>query len=90
MSDLIDRQAAIDAVLGVIPYDEYWKEQIEKAVNALPSAQPTEASCWGCNCPKMERLKEQKTFSEMVHLHDAETHEMNADDFCSRAERREK
>lgn len=41
----------------------------------LPPAQPTEASCWGCNCPKMERLKEQKTFSEMVHLHDAETHD---------------
>ena len=39
MSDLIERQAAIDAVLGVVPYDEYWKEQIEKAVNALPSAQ---------------------------------------------------
>ena len=34
--DLISRQAAIDAVLGVVPYDEYWKEQIEKAVNALP------------------------------------------------------
>ena len=40
MDDLISRQAAIDAVLGVVPYDEYWKEQIEKAVNALPSAQP--------------------------------------------------
>ena len=40
MRDLIDRQAAIDVVLGVVPYDEYWKEQIEKAVNALPSAQP--------------------------------------------------
>lgn len=38
--DLIDRQAAIDAVLSVIPYDEYWKEQIEKAVANLPSAQP--------------------------------------------------
>ena len=42
MGDLIDRQAAIDAVLGVVPYDEYWKEQIEKAVNALPSAKPEE------------------------------------------------
>ena len=40
MDDLISRQAAIDVVLGVVPYDEYWKEQIEKAVNALPSAQP--------------------------------------------------
>ena len=42
MNDLISRQAAIDAVLGVVPYDEYWKEQIEKAVNALPSAKPEE------------------------------------------------
>lgn len=44
---------------------------ISRAIQRLPSAQPTEASCWGCNCQKMERLKEQKTFSEMVHLHDA-------------------
>ena len=41
----------------------------------LQSAQPTEASCWGCNCPKIERLNGQKTFSEMVRLHDAETHD---------------
>ena len=40
MKNLIDRQAAIDAVLSVVPYDEYWKEQIEKAVGNLPSAQP--------------------------------------------------
>ena len=39
MNDLISRQAAIDAVLSVIPYDDYWKEQIEKAVNKLPSVQ---------------------------------------------------
>ena len=47
MIDLISRQAAIDAVLGVVPHDEYWKEQIEKAVNALPSAQP-ERTCVNC------------------------------------------
>lgn len=41
-------------------------------LDKIPSAQPTEASCWGCSCPKMERLKEQKTFSEMIHLHDAD------------------
>ena len=40
MKDLIERQAAIDAVLSVIPYDEYWKEEVEKAINTLPSAQP--------------------------------------------------
>lgn len=50
-------------------------KSIVDLINDMPSAQPTEASCWGCNCPKMERLKEQKTFSEMVHLHDAETHD---------------
>ena len=54
----------------------------------VPSAQPTEASCWGCNCTNMERLKEQKTFSEMIHLHDAETHdkrtETHACDLISR------
>ena len=40
MDDLISRQAAIDAVLSVIPDDEYWKEQVERAISALPSAQP--------------------------------------------------
>ena len=59
---------------------EYALNQKDKSITPndimrFPSAQPTEASCWGCNCQKMERLKEQKTFSEMVHLHDAETHE---------------
>ena len=49
MNDLISRQAAIDAVLGVVPYDEYWKEQIEKAVNALPSAQPKQTDCEYCH-----------------------------------------
>ena len=40
MSDLIDRQAAIDAVLDAIYDDEYWKEQVERAISALPSAHP--------------------------------------------------
>lgn len=46
MNDLISRQAAIDAVLSVIPYDDYWKEQIEKVVNKLPSAQPERKGRW--------------------------------------------
>lgn len=47
VGDTISKQAAIDAVLSVIPYDEYrkerieyWKERIEEAVGNLPSAQP--------------------------------------------------
>jgi len=69
---------------------EFAKALAELGLRSLPSAQPTEASCWGCSCPKMERLKEQKTFSEMVHLHDAETHDKrtktNACDLISRQE----
>ena len=72
--DLIERQVAIDAFYKH-PNIDWTTLDVLAKINALPSAQPTEASCWGCNCQKMERLKEQKTFSEMVHLHDAETHE---------------
>ena len=80
--DCISRQAAIDEwkndFKGYInalnmPKDDY--NGIMEYIDEFPSAQPTDASCWGCNCQKMERLKEQKTFSEMVHLHDAETHD---------------
>ena len=74
MSDLISRQAAIDEIRKC----RFVVDAIEK-IRGLPSAQPTEASCWGCNCRKMERLKEQKTFSEMIHLHDAETHDKRAE-----------
>lgn len=68
MSDLISRQAAVDLIMET---DPWWCEGMTRAIfegiKALPSAQPEPSQCWGCNCPKM-----QKTFSEMVHLHDAE------------------
>lgn len=69
-SDLINRQDAIDAVVlwtvedrpdAVMPTD------LIDRLKQLPSAEPEPSQCWRCNCPKM-----QKTFSEMVHLHDAE------------------
>ena len=43
MADLIERQAAIEAALDAIYYDEYWTEQVERAIGALPSAQPLTA-----------------------------------------------
>lgn len=70
MNDLISRQKTIDA-MRELPYG--YRGIVWDILNSLPSAQPTEASCWGCNCSKIERLKEQKTFSEMVHLHDTKT-----------------
>jgi len=70
MDDVISRQALCEYALN-----QKNKSVTPNDIMRFPSAQPTEASCWGCNCAKMERLKEQKTFSEMVHLHDAETHD---------------
>lgn len=72
MDDLIRKQAAIAVVdssdyVGLSVEDvKKVTDEVVKGLKRLPSAQPTEASCWGCNCPKMERLKEQKTFSENV------------------------
>ena len=40
MIDPIERQAAIDAAVDAIPQDEYWIEQVNRAIEALPSAQP--------------------------------------------------
>ena len=58
--DCISRQAAIDGKIfirrsnGVEIYDDYVVpvEYLEQ----LPPAQPSTGDCWGCNCPKMERL----------------------------------
>lgn len=72
----MDRKEAadlLDNLIGMVDdsHGADYDTALKMGIEAL-SAQPTEASCWGCNCPKMERLKVQKTFSEMVHLHDAE------------------
>lgn len=79
MSDFEKLINASDLIEWIIETDPDWcvgsVRCIIDHIDKMPSAQSTEASCWGCNCQKMERLKEQKTFSEMVHLHDAETHE---------------
>lgn len=50
MDDTISRQAAIDAAVDAIPQDEYWIEQVNRAIEALPSAQP----------------EQQRTFIELV------------------------
>lgn len=66
MNDMISRRAAIDAVHEEFDECTVWDESgeytadvVERILDDVPAAQPTEASCWGCNCPKMERLKEQ-------------------------------
>lgn len=50
--DLISRQVAIDAIWDGINMDIYTRE-VKEILEALPSAEPDAAMCWGCNCPKM-------------------------------------
>lgn len=52
--DTISRTDAIDAVA----YAQDGKDA-QRILEDLPPAQPTEASCWGCNCPKIERSSAQ-------------------------------
>ena len=76
-TDTIIRQEAIDAVLSVIPYDDYWKEQIEKAVNKLPSAQPEIVTCKECVY----------YFDDFFHCNRV-TWDNEKDDFCSKGKRK--
>ena len=48
MSDLIDRQTAIDVAFDIFPDDEYFLEQFVKSIEALPSAQPEIIRCKDC------------------------------------------
>lgn len=41
---------------GEREYRNGWNDALTAINDIQPSAQPTEASCWGCNCPKMERM----------------------------------
>ena len=58
--DWYHQNASKEMVSGANPdmHQAWYKaDDIYKALESVPSAQPIEASCWGCNCPKMERLK---------------------------------
>lgn len=41
---------------GEREYRNGWNDALTAINDIQPSAEPTEASCWGCNCPKMERM----------------------------------
>ena len=103
MSDLISRQAAIDAIERNA-YRHTYIDQIVDIIKGLPSAQPDCTDCiknggdWNCDhvhChkgisiqPEIIRCKDCKwrQGAECVRFADVRPF---ADDFCSRAERRE-
>ncbi len=59
MNDIIYRQQAINAMCDAC--SDWCDEGVCKKVSAiqkLSSAEPDVSTCWGCNCPKMDLLKQ--------------------------------
>ena len=82
--DLIDRQAAIDAVRSYYDEIDELEESIEERIEQLPSIDAVEVvRCKGCK-HKYETLGISSTWFSCEIWHDA----VEDDDFCSRAERR--
>ena len=87
MADLIDRQAAIDAVRSY--YDEFdeREESIEERIEQLPSADAVEVvRCKDCRWYKTNYMWN----STEIKICAKEAYEprRNADDFCSHGERK--
>ena len=83
--DLINRQAAIDAVA---PFDDEYR--IRDAIEDLPSAQPEIIRCRDCKHCRRERSEESaKKFGQIYYCARNVFSCQTPDDFCSRAERRE-
>ena len=96
MSDLIERQAAIDAI-GEYDFEfpEYMerfvtelrdamKADLKHDIEALPSAQPEIIRCRECRY-----MHEDTIFGQCWCNRTSGCSKVNKDDFCSRAERKE-
>ena len=97
MSDLIDRQAAIEAVMECYDNDELF-EVYEDKLRELPPAQPKRiVRCKDCKhwipydwmFSEVWRSKNMADYPEDEIGCDCCDMAMKANDFCSRAERRE-
>ena len=97
MSDLIDRQAAIDALARFVPYaicdvqTESYTNGLTDAYNLicqLPSAQPEIIRCKDCRFYPNHGYKKDVVFdADACHWNADEM--PDPDDYCSAAERRE-
>lgn len=93
MSDYISRQAAIDAAIDAADdWDGGYSlsrraDMIERAINNLPSAQPEIIRCGDCEHYK---FADDRAFGFPVkHCEVTGFEDVEDDDFCSRAERRQ-
>lgn len=86
MSDLINRQDAIDVALDIFPDDEYYQEQFMKGVQALPSVESEIIRCGEC---KWYGRTDKRRFYRGMDCLNKHIDTIAPDrDFCSRAERR--
>ena len=92
MSDLISRQAAIDAIRkeygGIRNANmdgDFLADEIEFILSKMPHAQPEIIRCRDCKYGSPNG----RYGCRVYHYQKYETHDMEPDDFCSRAERRE-
>ena len=89
MSDLISRQAAIDAVKKLAYPDGYIDEPFEHVTDALrvlPSAQPEIIRCRDCKHSDWYKTIDGLSF---CYCMEHGSHGNGENDFCSRAERKE-
>ena len=80
MSDLISRQAAIDAIRGEIEINGY--SHVVDVLEQLPSAQPEIIRCKDCKFYRQEIDMCDEPYSTAHNV-------VHEDDFCSKAERKE-
>ena len=84
MSDLIDRQAAIDDIKAIYEYhDTVTEDRIIDHLKRLPSAQPEIIRCKDCK-HRTSYWGNCKLLEEKYH----QTVRVSCDEFCSFAERR--
>ena len=93
MSDLIDRQSAIDAIKAHEDYKGYLHGDFEEILESLPSAQPETIRCKDCKNQekffhKDGRRKDGGYYIYGCSLAEGYSHVCLDDDYCSRAERR--
>lgn len=93
MSDLIERQAAIDAIFKTCRRTCALSHALEKVLEKLPFAQPEIIRCKDCKnqekfFQKDGRRKDGGYYIYGCSLAEGYSHVCLDDDYCSRAERR--
>lgn len=66
MGRLVDEDDVIDIVNFECGKWTGLSKTIEKGIKALPSAQPGNGACWGCQCEKVEKLQSERGKGEWI------------------------